>query len=290
MMRGALVVAVGATLTIPANSLEAQESRPVVVVDGNGFIDTSVITPGSPGGFKPASSAKRTATRGNDDNRVAHSAGGAPRCEYLRLPQLDMPGPPALQGFRYICDDGTAGHVVVPAGGRPAVAAGSGSAAPLITPGDLAQQALNTLELPSPDVRLSPDSGAGRYQLVGFPTWWWVENFQPLSQRTSAGAVWATVTATPLYSTFDGGEGREPQLCNGPGVRWRAGLPEHTPGACTYIYERAAERVTATVTVTWRVTWVGSGDTAGELPLLRQSTSEPLTVYERQAVVTSGRG
>jgi hypothetical protein len=288
MMRAAFVVVVGVTLTMSATPLEAQESRPVVVVDGNGFIDTSVTAPGSPGAFTHGSSTKGMATRGKDDNGVGASADGAPQCEYLRLPQLDTAGPPALEAYRYICEDGTAGHVAVPAGGRPAPAAGPGRSLPLITPGDLAQQAFNTLELPTPDVRLSPDGGAGRYQLVGFPTWWWVENFQPLSQRTSAGAVWARVTATPVYSTFDGGEGHEPQLCQGPGVRWREGLPEHTRGACTYIYQRAAETVTATVTVTWRVTWVGSGDTAGELPLLRRSAVQPLTVYERQAVVTSG--
>ena len=65
--------------------------------------------------------------------------------------------------------------------------------------------------------------------------------------------VWAQVTATPLYSTFDGGNGDQPVLCDGPGLPWRHGLPENPPGACAYSYQRPAEALTATVTSVTRL-------------------------------------
>ena len=295
MSRVALTGALAASTLITLGSpvLAQHAGGPVVVIGGRGTIDTEITSPGSPGARRPVSSVETepNVELGGGPGTGRRSAGDSgPRCEYLRLPQLDTPGPPAMHAFRYTCDDGSAGHVAVRVGADPAAGAGAGPVVPLITPGDLAQQAFNTMQLPEPEVRLSPDSGPGRYQLVGFPTWWWVENFEPVTQRTAAGAVWAQVTATPLYSTFDGGNGDQPVLCDGPGLPWRHGLPENLPGACAYSYQRPAETVTATVTVTWQVTWVGSGDTAGELPLVRLSTAQPVTVYERQAVVTSGRG
>ena len=40
-------------------------------------------------------------------------------------------------------------------------------------------------------------------------TWWWVDPaaWQPLRQRTQAGPVWAEVTATPVSTTWDAGDG-----------------------------------------------------------------------------------
>ncbi len=294
MSRVALTGLLAATTLTTGSPVLAQDAgEPVVVIGGRGTIDTEITDPGSTGALRRVNKSVETETTvgvGGGGTGSGSAGGRGQRCEYLRLPQLDTPGPPAMQAFRYTCDDGSAGHVAVRVGADPAAAADTGQTVPLITPGELAQQAFNSLQLPHPEVGLSPDSGPGRYQLVGFPTWWWVENFEPVSQRTAAGAVWAQVTATPLYSTFDGGEGQEPVRCDGPGLPWRHGLPERSPGVCAYSYQRPAETVTATVTVTWQVTWVGSGDTAGELPLVRLSTAEPLTVYERQAVVTSGRG
>ncbi len=293
MSRVALTGLLAATTLTTGSPVLAQDAgEPVVVIGGRGTIDTEITDPGSPGGLRRVNKSVHTETTvgvGGGGTGSGNAGGRGQRCEYLRLPQLDTPGPPAMQAFRYTCDDGSAGHVAVRVGADPAAAADTGPTVPLITPGELAQQAFNSLQLPAPGVRLSPDSGPGRYQLVGFPTWWWVENFEPVTQRTAAGAVWAQVTATPLYSTFDGGEGQEAVRCDGPGLPWRHGLPERSPGVCAYSYQRPAETVTATVTVTWQVTWVGSGDTAGELPLVRLATAQPLRVYERQAVVTSGR-
>lgn len=190
---------------------------------------------------------------------------------------MDDPGPPALRAYRYECDDGTAGYVLVPDGANP-------DAVPQVTPAQLAQQIYNRLQLPKPALQINPpNDDPARFQLVNFPTWWWVTNFAALQQRTALGAVWAEVTATPVYSTFDGGQG-DSARCGGAGMAWHPGLPGEFRGACSYTYRRAANHVTATVTVTWQVTWVGSGGTGGTLDPMQLSTALPLTVYERQAV------
>ncbi len=177
------------------------------------------------------------------------------------------------------------------AGGAAGAPTG-GPPAPVMTPAMLAQDVLNTLVLPAPETGVNPDAAtADGYTLVNLPTWWWVENAgQPLTQRTSLGPVWAEVNARPVGSSFDGGEGESAQWCDGPGIEWREGLSEEEPAACRYTYRHAAERYDATVTLHWQVWWVGSGGAGGAFPEMTTSTTVPLRVYERQAVVVSGRG
>lgn len=240
--------------------------------DGGGTIGTGIYDGGAPGSGAPG---------GGDPGGGAGGGGGGGngvQCSYLGFPNLDDPGPPLRRAYRYLCDDGTAGYVLVPDGQAP-------DTVPTVTPGELAQQIYNRLQLPRPLVGMNPPyAEPGRFQIVNFPIWWWVDNFQPLTQRTELGDVWAEVTATPVFSVFDGGEGAGGARCNGPGIAWRQNLPEDYRLACTYSYRRSAERVTATITVTWDVTWVGSGGTGGQLDPMQLATPVPLTVYERQTV------
>ena len=255
-----------------ATPAQAQVDGPVVDGGGdNGGIDTGIHVGGTPG----TSAAGST---GNAGGPLGGSQAPA-KCDYIAFANLDDPGPPLRRAYRYECDDGTtAGYVLVADGQAP-------DTVPTVTPGELAQRAYNTLRLPKPLVGMSPPyAEPGRFQIVNYPIWWWVENFAPLTQRTELGDVWAEVTATPVFSFFDGGEGAGGAQCNGPGVAWRHNLPSDYRLACTYSYRRAADRVTAAITVTWNVTWIGSGGTGGELDPMQVVTPIPLTVYERQAV------
>ncbi len=282
------------------------------VSDGDGVIDTVISRPGSPGGSNPGSG---DAGRGG----IRPVAGGGtapggptssvPACSYTPVGYGGQTGLPAEMQPKDVGDtvetDGGAfyyrqcpgeapGIVWVPdstAGGAAAPPRGS-LLAPIVTPGMLAQDIYKTLVLPAPQVGVNPDAAtADGYTLVNLPTWWWVENAgQPLTQRTSLGPVWAEVTARPVGSSFDGGEGESAQWCDGPGVEWREGLSEEEPAACRYTYRRAAERYDATVTLHWQVSWVGSGGAGGSFPEMTTSTTVPMRVYERQAVVVSGRG
>lgn len=164
-----------------------------------------------------------------------------------------------------------------PPGGPPAV---------VVTPEQLAQEARNLLDLPVPEVGVNPPD----YLLVQLPTWWWLENPEPITQRTELGPVWAEVTATPVSSSWTGGDPQPPVQCLGQGVEWRFNLGEEHPGSCRYTYRRASDQWDAQVVAQWEVTWVGAGGTGGELEGLVTEAVVPVTVYERQAVVVDGRG
>lgn len=167
--------------------------------------------------------------------------------------------------------------------------------------GTLARTVANRLQLPAPQVGQSP---AGR-TLVGLATWWWIEpgSWRALTQRTAAGPVWAEVTATPVSSTWDPGDGSDPLVCAGPGTAYDRSRPDSEQSTdCSYTYRRSSAEqpqtgpdpndrfFTVTVTTTWQVSWRGSGGAGGVLPPMRRTSTFPLAVAQRQTVVTSGSG
>jgi hypothetical protein len=173
--------------------------------------------------------------------------------------------------------------------------------APVVLAGTLAQTVANRLVLPAPRVRHNPAS----YALVGLATWWWVDpvQWQPLRQRTQAGPVWAEVTATPVSTTWDAGDGSVPVVCPGPGTPYdtsRSEVGQSTACSHTYFRTTAGQPqtgpsvndrfFTVTVTTSWRVTWIGNGGSGGTLPVLTRSSAFPLAVAQRQTVVTGGSG
>ena len=208
----------------------------------------------------------------------SESAGG-----YATQAQLDS-GAPATDGpggwVTRSCSDGSVGIAWVP-----------------ITPAaekveELARRATNRLPLPLPSPEFDPSrpSSAGPATLVNIPTWFWVEGWEPVRQRTQAGAVWAEVVATPVAATWDPGDGSPVVRCAGPGTAWSADASEST---CQHTYVRSsagepANIYTGRVTVTWRVSWQGSGGRAGTLPLMERQMEFPIAVFERQTVVTVG--
>jgi hypothetical protein len=239
---------------------------------------------------------KSSGSSGSSGAWPAGVSGGppGPRCSYTvvtgdmwgRVPGVneawaipgEYPGPSEEGGyFLRECGGGTPTLVWIgdgaPVGGRPVV---------VVTPQMLAVEARDTLVLPDPVVELNP-SADEPYQLVNFPIWWWNTRWEVLGQRTAAGRVWAEVTATPVASRFEGGDGGR-RVCAGRGLAWRPQYSDRNGRACLYTYRKAADAYEATVTTTWRVTWVGSGDTGGELEPMYTSTVIPLRVFERHAL------
>jgi hypothetical protein len=168
-----------------------------------------------------------------------------------------------------------------------------------LTPGQLAERAVNQLQLPAPSVGESPRGQA----LVGLPEWFWVTRSQwaPLRQRTAARGVWAAVTARPVSTVWQPGDGAPALVCAGPGTAYRPGVPasgQSTDCSHTYVTSSAGQpqaggnpndrSFTVTVTTRWSVSWVGSGGIRGRLPTMTRSTSFRLPVAQRQTVVTGG--
>lgn len=293
--RTSVILTCAAAIMLPAPAFAdgGDPKPPVVVVTGDTFggrVGTTVTAPGTPG----------TQSDGDPTGGSSSSSSGV-SCTWKAESDFSQ------QVFQWIgtdskgtwydvtCSDGSyyPGVYVPPATGNipPAV----------VLAGALAKTAANTLVLPKPQVRRNPAGPA----LVNLPTWWWVDQAQwsPLRQRTAAGPVWAEVTATPVSTSWDPGDGSAPVVCNGPGTPYdttRSAESQSTD--CSYTYRRSSadqpqtgpsvndRYFTVTVTTTWQVSWVGFGGTGGTLPVLTTSSSFPLAVTQRETVVTGGSG
>ncbi len=117
-------------------------------------------------------------------------------------------------------------------------------------------EARRLLDLPLPAPALNPPGA----QLVGVPTWLWVEGaWQPISATAAVGPVSATVTARPTGVEWELGDGTT-ESC-GPGTPYdvtRAPAEQHSD--CTHVFTHASgSRAGGTYTVTATVTYEVAG-------------------------------
>lgn len=156
----------------------------------------------------------------------------------------------------------------------------------------LAERAAGQLDLPTPTLNTSPADPVKT--LVGLQTWLWVpaDQWQTLTASASAGGATVTVTAEPIQSRWDMGEGAV--NCAGPGREWRKGLGQNARTDCGYTYKRTSLRepdnkYAVAATLRYQITWACEGDCsedAGDLGTLDSPTStSQLEVSERQSVV-----
>jgi hypothetical protein len=275
--RGGLAAG-GALMTLMGSAFPAAaDVGPITISpDGAGWIDTRVVDRGTPVRAKATTKPARTCSQ-------TPSVFG----DYATEEQLTS-GMPATGpgGWAYRrCSDGSVETAWVPL--RPVVPVAEAVER-------LAREATNRLPLPLPEPGFEPrwTSRAGPTTLVAIPTWFFLEGWKPVTQRTSAGGVWAEVTAAPVSATWWPGDGSPAVRCSGPGRAWSDAAG---PGPCRYTYRRssAAERdnaYEARVSVRWRVSWRGSGGRSGSLPLMERQSTFPVAVAERQTVVTMGGG
>jgi hypothetical protein len=162
------------------------------------------------------------------------------------------------------------------------------------TPGTLAETALKELVFLPPAAHRSPDETKKihgmPYTWVNLHTWFWTDaaSWKPLTKTARAGAVWATVTATPTTLTYTAGDGGS-AVCHGPGRPWTQadGFNAPSQGGCAYKYtDYSRHPLTVTETETWSISWVGSGGTSGTItPPMSNSTSGQLNVMQIETVV-----
>lgn len=166
------------------------------------------------------------------------------------------------------------------------------------TPGQLAQQAFDSLTLTKPSTGRYPAGtlkNGQSYTVVHAATWYWSDpnDFKTLTARAAAGPVWAAVTVKPIALTFSPGDGNAVVSCAGPGTAWNSsyGVWDPSPSGCDYHYPHSSIHepnhvVTATYGVRWQVTWVGSGNTSGTLPDQTTTRNATFAVAEAESVVT----
>jgi hypothetical protein len=256
-----------------------------------GFVSTTVTAPGQRSN-RATETAARTSSSGNQVTCKWIENSTHLENEYLHWLGWGKPGG---HWYDVKCSDGSVFlSMYVPP-------APNNVPPDVVLAGALAQRAVNRLPLPVPEVQLNPRGQA----LVNLPEWFWVPRaaWSSLSQRTQAGPVWARVSARPTSLSWDPGDGSPAVTCAGPGTPYDPTVSASAQSTrCSYTYTHSSAGqpqsgpspndrfFTVTVTATWSVTWVGSGGASGQLPVISRSRSFPLSVAERQAVVTGGSG
>ncbi len=157
-------------------------------------------------------------------------------------------------------------------------------AGPPVDPRVLAEQAVASLAMSAPQIRMAPPPGSTG-GLVGLPVWMWTEPREeitgPTRQSVSAGGVTVTAVGQVSRIAWDMGDGTT-VVC-GAGTPYPVGATGPSPD-CGHVYERASSRHVSggswpiTATSTWTVTWSGGGLSGTET--LQLSSSAELFVGE----------
>ncbi|NEK86883.1 ATP/GTP-binding protein [Blastococcus saxobsidens] len=168
--------------------------------------------------------------------------------------------------------------VFVPNGSAP-------PAGPPVDPRVLAEQAIASLVMRAPEIRMAPPPGSTS-GLVGLPVWMWTERGEqflgPTRQSVSAGGVTVAAVGQVSHVTWDMGDGTT-VVC-GAGTPYAPGVQGESPD-CGHVYAQTSSRHVAgggpwpiTATSTWTVTWSGGGLSGTET--LELSSSSELFVGE----------
>jgi hypothetical protein len=178
-------------------------------------------------------------------------------------------------------------------GGVVWLSAGTAPAPALPAPAVLAAQAAGELTLPGPGIQANPSPGVE--QLVGVPTWLWLEEgWQPVAATAAVPGESVTATATPTSVAWSMGDGSTVD-CAGPGTPYVASdNPSASSPTCGYTYAtpsvgQSDGAFEVTATITWSITWAGGGQ-AGTEPALTTISRAAFRVTESQAINTPSAG
>lgn len=194
-----------------------------------------------------------------------------------------------------LCTNNITGQVVAtnytypPQGGAP------------VDPRVLAETARNRLTYPAPSGNTTPPMDPGT--VAQLPTYFYVDNFEPVTASATAGPVTATVTATPTHQRWEIRDSvrdtTDTVECDGPGVAYDPTSGAAPPaGVCSWTPSHSSAGQSAespqsgepcfetTVTITWSVSWDSNVGAGGDLGEGTSSSTACLVVAEVQAVVT----
>ncbi|MGE7433992.1 hypothetical protein [Kitasatospora sp. NPDC001175] len=207
-----------------------------------------------------------------------------------------VPLPSGERGQWYLLDCGRGFYEGAAGPGVPSdvpLWAGLGTGTELakaVDPKVLAEKAVSSLDLPKPEVRLSP--GAQGPQVVRVPTWLWVESRQwkPVQATAEVPGVSVVAVASPASVTWAMGDGSTVE-CKGAGTPYSATFDAASPSPdCGYTYLRPSAgrpdgALTVSVTVHWSVSWSGAGQ-GGTYPDLATTSELTVRAVEVQSLVT----
>lgn len=207
-----------------------------------------------------------------------------------------------------VCPGAPGGLFFIPAGSPPTA---------VVSPRQLATEAVQSLQAPVPALQMSPPTltNPNAWQYVNIPTWVWVATTQWVALHATASVPGVSVTATAvpiqLVLTYQAGGGvnegagaTEQVVCDGPGTPYSAVLaaaenPQQPIMAaspdCGWTWERSAagsadEKLQVTATIVYKASWAVSGAAGGGgLGTINSPTATyQVTVGEIESLNTGG--
>lgn len=162
----------------------------------------------------------------------------------------------------------------------------------LPSPAELAQQALERMDLEPISIGIAPEDSADSLGLVGLPTWLWVDNptpntYGPITESATAGPITVTATAEVASIVWDMGDGQS-VTCTNPGTPYQRSFGVRDSPSCGYRYATTSgnqpnDRYTITATTNWVVEWAGGGQ-SGQIEISHAANAQ-LRVGEMQVLV-----
>lgn len=151
---------------------------------------------------------------------------------------------------------------------------------PVVTLHQLIVEAQTKLAPPKPLVQTAPPRG--KRELVGIPTWFWLDKSQwgDRTSSASAGNLSVSITASAYELVIDPGDGSDVLICKAPWTPYM-GQPKATSN-CTHAYTHSGS-YTVTVSVKWGADWAGSGGAGGTLPTISRSATFPIRVVQARS-------
>ena len=163
-----------------------------------------------------------------------------------------------------------------------------------VTPGEVAQLALEQMRLRAIDVGITPRPDPDSVGVAGMPVWMWVDQpnqatFGPITRTATAGGLAVTATARIEHITWSMGDGAT-VVCRTAGTPYARSYGATPSPDCGHVYERSSSRqnggrYTVTATSTWVVTWAGGGQ-SGAIRIDDLRSTVEIAIGEGQVLVS----
>ncbi|MGD9959017.1 hypothetical protein [Nocardioides sp.] len=161
------------------------------------------------------------------------------------------------------------------------------------TPREVAQLAVEDMELTAINIGIAPRAEDGSIGLVGMPVWMWAADpdshtWGPNTASASAGGITVTATARVHQITWDMGDGTT-VTCTSAGTPYKAAFGNAKSPDCGHVYTTSSasepeDRFTVTATSDWVIEWEGAGQT-GTIRLNGLVREAQIAVGEAQVLV-----
>jgi hypothetical protein len=163
-----------------------------------------------------------------------------------------------------------------------------------ITPNEVAQIAVDRMNLSAINIGIAPKPREGSVGLVGMPVWMWAarpdeHTFGPNTASAWAGGVTVTATAEVERITWLMGDGAQ-VVCDTAGTPYTPSFGMKQSPDCGHVYQRSSsgepgDRYTVTALTDWVVRWQGAGQ-SGVIRLDGLERSVQIAVGEAQVLVS----